>query len=119
MTPNKVISKWLGECRHEDIKGRGVGQKGVVAYVCQSCKECSTFKGDYRVPDYENDPAAWTPELFDRIEGEGLDDRFILLLIPNSTWETGKPYPRWHCARSTPAQKAEALSRAITEKEGV
>jgi hypothetical protein len=92
MEPNEVISKWLGLPRVE-------------GYV--------TIIGD----DYVNDPAAWTPEIFDRIEGAGLVAKFvdhIERITFNERWRLNHSSV-FALIKSTPAQKAEALSRSIME----
>jgi hypothetical protein len=114
MTPNEVISKWRGECRHNfpfAVSPEGNSQ-------CSGCKEEYPPNNVQWPPDYTTDPAAWTPELFDRIEEAGLKKKFVyhLGIQLDAGLHTSIAQFGWLYARSTPAQKAEALSRAIIEE---
>jgi hypothetical protein len=120
MEPNEVISKWRGDMQ---------GDMECILPVTKDCpnvpsKETCPNECDWHViphPNYESDPAAWTPELFDRIEGAGLMAPFMFELngsfpdIPKGISIIGWQFL---ALKSTPAQKAEALSRAIQEVEG-
>jgi hypothetical protein len=72
--------------------------------------------------NYEHDPIAWTPELFDRIEDAGLANMFVSFLahgIPMcQSLHASVKKPKelaFMFTRSTPAQKAAALAKAIEE----
>jgi hypothetical protein len=113
MEPNEVISKWRGECPLAPENG--------VTYCSTKCplkKEFAEIHNcELKFTNYEHDPAAWTPELFDRIEEAGLKKSFINNLYMSSPRESGRAASDiiWVCMSSTPAQKAEALSRSIME----
>jgi hypothetical protein len=116
MTANEVISKWRGECEHSRVAGE-FGMT-VTFLMCEECEETVSYKQYKRtLPDYSSDPGAWTPELFDKIEGEDLEVKFMSHLeeITGSSVMPWSWQQDWVKIRSTPAQKAGALSRAITE----
>lgn len=125
MTLNEVLSKWLGECRHElDRKYPDRYWPGVGKLKCKHCDyevmvPCAT--ANLTAPNYENDPGAWTPDLFKRIEEAGLWTSFKhelwQIFIAHEWKEYQRKVTTGDTVRSTPAQKAEALSRAIQEVE--
>jgi len=123
MTPNEIISKARGECRHngnynksndivececgfkgkdghqwhwhlENVIGRGASESGALTRL-----------------DYDKNPSAWGSDLYQWIEERGLKARFrdhLMMIIQTSD-------SLWGLIISTPAQKAEALTRAIQE----
>jgi hypothetical protein len=117
MDNNSIISEARGECRHVD---------GFIAIRCPflgfQCVKCNEqFKRKMKVTDY-SDPSAWTPELYQWIESEGLWNTYLDYLCIATT---GKSLDRGldieqltAMLKATPAQKAEALSRAIQEVKG-
>jgi hypothetical protein len=131
MTDNEVISEWRGECRH-----KGVYKKSKNAIQCEcggSYKDghewhwhlenvigrgASESKILTRL-DYDKNPAAWTPELFQKIKEAGLKSRFLHALIGARYRQIeGRVFTEngtWWVASSTPEQKAAALSKAIRE----
>lgn len=107
---NDTISRWLGECRHEG------GRK---------CTKCG--QRVLRFPtvsalnkDYENDESAWTQELYRKIEEAGLRDKFVdqFIFLTGESDDTliNDFLFMWLSLKSSPAQKAEALARAIKEE---
>ena len=68
------------------------------------------------------DPAAWTPELYEKIESNPIAINFIAALEDEVMLDM--PFPResvsmsWLFLKATPAQKAQALSRALQEVKG-
>jgi hypothetical protein len=110
MTPNEIISKARGECRH--VFNRG----GYCNYCHKSDSELDWHLGKSE-QDYSTDPSAWDSELYEWIEERVLNLRMVELIIPLDCFERGFPDIRWHILKSTPAQKAEALSKAIREVE--
>ncbi len=121
---NEVISKWRGECRHEGHHYEN-GRYGGFS----KCHTCGREDDDqYRFMDdvinYDSDPSAWTPELYQKIEDAGLWKQFALNIvcehIPN--FNEIKLYGKiintaWEGIKATPEQKASALARAIEEVE--
>ena len=73
-----------------------------------------------RCPDYSGDPAAWTPELYQWIENEGLWDAyldFLCIVTTGYSLDRGLDIPQLTAMlKATPAQKAQALARAIEER---
>ena len=114
VSENERISKWLRECRHVLIR------KGIYTQ-CSICKESASHND--LPPDYSNDPGAWTPELFQKIEDAGLWRKFMHHLgkITQSgtewrdSFKENVDWAGWLIAKSAPAQKASALARAIRE----
>lgn len=114
MTPNGIISKRRGECRHEAKPKNPKYSYPIFAYKCKHCDELIRTGREHNT-DY-SDPAAWTPELYDWIEGEGLKNHFIHMLWIELV-KNGKKNMEFQFMRTTPEQKALALSRAIEESE--
>jgi hypothetical protein len=121
MTPNEVISRWRGECRHELTVTRdgmecscGAGWEGQ-DYGNYALMHKDSFS---TCPDYSTDPSAWDTALFDRIEEAGLWIAFtkqLYFIVWNASHCT---LSHWRVIKSTPEQKSMALSRAIQEVEG-
>ena len=120
MTINERISKARGECRHKEFD--------FVKRICLKCK-LSIGKGipiSDIIPQYDSDPAAWTPELYQWIEDEGLDEQmqcWLYAVLHDEPEVYGKGQPiiigslfMWMIIKATPLQKATALSRAIEER---
>lgn len=117
MTPNEIISKARGECRHEWIK------KGRPHFHDYNCSECNLWENAplSQAPDYSTDPSAWDSELYQWIEERGLATSFeahLINIASNGKYILGDIMAGWELIKSTPAQKAEALSKAIREVEG-
>jgi hypothetical protein len=124
MTPNEIISKARGECRHEreyeNHKSNYVlySYKNGYRYRCSKCKKLYV-----NWPDNTNysDPSAWDSELYQWIEERGLVAEFLkhlkYITQTNNMIGTVMEFAFWRIAKSTPAQKAEALSKAIREVE--
>ena len=128
MNINDRISKARGECRH--------GKGWVTHKDGPMCKACG--KHIYSAPKYDFDPAAWTPELHQWIEDEGLKHSFAMMLADTVSFDKCQHYSNHDgclncnedavyipagCGHSiftflsaTPAQKAQALARAIEER---
>jgi len=114
MTANERISRWRGEKRtcgpskHPDIcKCGALRLKGGCLYD--------------DAPDYTTDPAAWTPELWRAIYVEPMWFTFLDYLCIATTGGSLDRGLQIHqlseMLKATPAQKAEALSKAIAEVE--
>jgi hypothetical protein len=73
------------------------------------------FSYDLGNTDYEQDPSAWTPELLDRIEEAGLANIFEGYLCQITDPRDHNKNELFYLIRSTPAQKAAALAKAIKE----
>lgn len=73
-------------------------------------------------PKYDSDPAAWTPELYQWIEDEGLAIEFtmqvreIVIRESGTSGYLGHTEITWWILKATPAQKAQALAKAIEDK---
>jgi hypothetical protein len=105
-------------------------EQGLVAgRVCQFCG-IDYFDVDHRDEDAAicprnqvdySTPEAWTPELFEWIEGEGLWHVFMFYLQETIAGYTNLPpyheKTTWEFIKSTPEQKARALARAIGERD--
>ncbi|KKK76926.1 hypothetical protein LCGC14_2858770 [marine sediment metagenome] len=107
MDINNTISRARGECRHDSTYLKGV------AHYCVLCHQF--HKG---ATSYDSDPAAWTPELYQWIEGEGLVIAFIkqLEILVGITHLTGLINSMFFVLKATPLQKATALAKAIEER---
>ena len=118
MEINERISKARGECIHKSGKRDG-----------GCCVDCGVI-APYTVnaaPLYDSDPTAWAPELYQWIDEENLAVSFILNLrdvvsdigslvyiCPDT--ETFNEAEAFFLLSATPAQKAQALARAIEER---
>ena len=105
MTDNERILKARGECRH----GKGWVIRGDGEPICKVCG-----KPVFSAPNYDSDPAAWTLELYQWIESEGLVGTFCDELYKRI--DVHMPCNSFEFVRATPAQKAQALARAIEER---
>ena len=120
MTDNERISKLMGD--------GFVCQEGGLEYDCTSvgldCRECDHW--GYR--EYDTFEATWTPELYKAIEDAGLVVPFILNLrdvisdiggdiyiCPDT--ESFNEVETFFLVQATPAQKTNALARALQEQE--
>lgn len=117
MTDNEIISKARGECRHEDAVDVGIAILDMRCPCGAEAREPHTMSELYPIPDYSNDPAAWTPELYQFIEDEGLQDKFIEYLknIVDTHWP--KASYEFDLIKSTEAQRARALAMALKERD--
>lgn len=123
MGNNEVISRARG-----DVSGL-CKDGGLWEYwdgwICENCGAT----GDWNTPEadehdvpikkYDSDPAAWNEEMFTWIEGEGLANLFgahIIRVMGGSFMKDGLTGALYKAMKSTPAQKAEALVRAIKER---
>jgi hypothetical protein len=88
-------------------------------YECALCKKKYAESYGNAPTDYESDPSAWTPELFDKIEEAGLISRFTSYVIGkryhNIEGRVFTEIEAWEVIRSTPTQKSAALAKAIEE----
>ncbi len=84
----------------------------------------SKCRGENPVPmfgliKYDYNSGAWTPELFQWIESEGLELEFTKHIVNIAICDelmSKDPLLRWYAvAKATPQQKASALRRAIEE----
>ena len=110
MTDNERISKARGE-----------------KYYSRKMATLSLTRGmtpDKLSPEYDSDPAAWAPELYQWIEKEGLvykychalDDIMDIQGLHNSFTDGLGIYGLFELLKAIPAQKAQALARAIEER---
>ena len=126
---NQIISKWLGECRHElllklridiydmETEGYKVGWSTKWFNWCPICGECRHYDMD-EIPDYKNDPAAWSADLYNKIDATALYVLFTSILKEMTVGTSIASLTARHAMRllrATPSQKAEALARAIKE----
>ena len=119
MTANERISQARGD------KERLFPMRGN-AFQRWRCTEISPED----LPQYDSDPAAWTPEHYQWIEDEGLHEKFIRglfmlmgarqLIFPGQDGmnDTIKWVGIFHLIKATPLQKATALDRALKERDG-
>lgn len=125
MTDNERISKWRGECRHNNtdysnhMVAGGYRKCLDCGRVADGNYECACFYDD--VISYDSDPAAWTPELYKAIEDAELDIAYIFelgavlkIFISEPTRLNARGI--WLCHIATPAQKASALARVLEEQ---
>jgi len=133
MTNSQIISKARGD-KILVVHGWAAG---IYYLYCPTCKRgidtatklTHCTRPDCKPPDYENDPGVWTPEFFKWIEGRGLHLKMcawlILLMGDDGTMDTSVEVDSittvfldatlWPILKSTPAQKTEALVRALQE----
>ncbi len=115
MTDNERISKWLGECLSTSTVNR-FGKR-----CCIDCGREIEYGYCYNyLKDYDSDPSAWTPALYQKIEDADLEEPFVheLRIINDHTLDDKLSNMRiWELLKATPQQKAQALSRAIEEME--
>jgi hypothetical protein len=116
---NEVISRWVGECRHDISFKDEKYPNGVVCGKRAFCVKCGCDWEPRNYPqniDYTSDPAAWI-DLFALIEERGLALPFVkeLKTLVSKDWYEWGPSLAWHMLQATPLQKAMALSKAIEE----
>ena len=86
MTDNEIISQARGECRHAEFSSFFLPFSGKTRNECKACDK--KWMGDNnQVPQYDSDPAAWTPELYQWIEDEGLWEQFTVQVAWHATDE--------------------------------
>lgn len=113
LSDNERVDQWWLEVSgyaDEEIH-EAMGQR----YV-NPVSQAGTNLGLVVIPRW-NDPGAWTPALYQKIEDAGLKTWFEIKL-KEVIWDITQERPRlFHLLQATPAQKTTALSRALAEME--
>ena len=118
----RVDQWWLEACGYADEEiHEGMGRR----YV-NPVTQAGTNLGPIPIPRW-NDPSAWTPKLFQKIEDAGLAEAFTkklfldmggkqLIYCPADAPDRIEWDGIFHLIKATPAQKTAALSRALQER---
>ena len=102
MTANERISKAKGEKYYSRRMATLSLNRGITS--------------DNLSPQYETDPAAWSPEHYQWIEDEGLKNYFTHQLWIELV-KRGKKNMEFEFTKATPLHNATALDRALKERD--
>jgi hypothetical protein len=128
---NQVISNARGECRHK-WESIAVSQNTLeIEFECKVCHKRQAIPNDGALPccptNYDSAPSAWSPELFQWIEDEGLYILFTQKLYDtvSAKYPTcpshvkAHNYSQWldfKMITASPQIKAQALASTIKER---